>query len=56
MIMNPERYMGAVCLVTFAVSAMFATIEWWQGLGPGSRQKPGAGPNVQKDENDRHRA
>jgi len=49
MVSNPEMYLGAVCAVTAAISTVFATIEWWNGLRPGSMPQRGVCPKVEKE-------
>jgi hypothetical protein len=39
--LNPEQGMLAICLITAAVSAVFATIERLHGLGPGAMRHSG---------------
>jgi len=43
---TPEQSMLAVCLVTAALSMVFAMIERLHGLGPGSKRPFGTGGNA----------
>jgi len=52
MFFNPERYMGAVCLLFVVVSAMMGVIEAWRGFGPSPFQQVASHHEVDKDEDD----